>query len=420
MRNKKIHEICLFIIVCILINYVGKTLAESQGLPLWLDSFGTILTAYCMGPVYGAMVGAAVNIIYGFNSSVSFIYALTNIAIGVTVGICAKKGFFKDLFQVLSASFLVTMISVILSTPLNCIFYGGRTGNKWGDGVIDLLQKMECNKLLSYIIGEFYVDFLDKVILMLVLFGFIKLHQRYKQKTVIKTISMFLVLVISFHFGCPYVPVQAENVQDEPEEENDYNSYVQTIYNGNNGLPGGKANAIVETKDDILWVGTYGGLYRYSGSEYIWMDEFESVKNVNCLYTDEEGRLWIGTNDNGLSICVEEDITNVVTMEEGLPSNSVRCITKGMEENYYVGTTDSLAVLNMEGELSVTGTIPEIVYANSISVDSQGNVAVVTNGGELYLVKDTEILDKKNLIEQGKQYTCCVFARRFLQNWTVK
>ena len=44
-----------------------------------------------------------------------------------------------------------------------------------------------------------------------------------------------------------------------------------------------------------------------------------SVKNVNCLYVDEEGRLWIGTNDNGLAIVIREEVANVIDEESGLP-----------------------------------------------------------------------------------------------------
>ena len=58
----------------------------------------------------------------------------------------------------------------------------------------------------------------------------------------------------------------------------------------------------MQTNDGVLWIGTYAGLYRYNGREFRWVDDYETVKNVNCLYVDEEGRLWIGTNDNGLAI----------------------------------------------------------------------------------------------------------------------
>ena len=92
--------------------------------------------------------------------------------------------------------------------------------------------------------------------------------------------------------------------------DNDFDKYIRKVYNGDNGLPGGMANDIVQTKDGVLWIGTYGGLYRYCGNSIEWMNNIESIKTVNCLYTDEAGRLWIGTNDNGLAIYINDKITN--------------------------------------------------------------------------------------------------------------
>ena len=94
MQHRKSYEISIFVIGCILINCIGKWLAGALQLPLWMDSFGTVLAAYVLGPICGAFIGAAVNIIYGLHSSLSLVYALTNVALGILVGICARKGFF--------------------------------------------------------------------------------------------------------------------------------------------------------------------------------------------------------------------------------------------------------------------------------------------------------------------------------------
>lgn len=139
------------------------------------------------------------------------------------------------------------------------------------------------------------------------------------------------------------------------------------------------------------------------------MNEFESVKTVNCLYTDEAGRLWIGTNDNGLSICINQNISNVVDREDGLPSNSVRCITENSEGYYYVGTTDSLVVMTLSGGLKVCDIISEVGYAESICADQNGNVAVVTNEGNFYLIHGTEIIAQKKVQREGESYNCCTF-----------
>ena len=191
-------------------------------------------------------------------------------------------------------------------------------------------------------------------------------------------------------------------------DEIDFDRYVQTIYNNENGLPGGKANDIAQTTDGVLWIGTYGGLYRYNGTQFTLMDNFESVKNANCLYTDEAGRLWIGTNDSGLSICINDNIANVLDESDGLGADSVRCITQGADGRYYIGTTGSLSVVTLSGGLSVDTNIEEIVYAYSVSADDEGNVAVVTDEGVLYLVRGTEVVASYQNKENG--YTCCQFT----------
>ena len=92
MQHKKNYEISLFVIGCILINCIGKYAAAKMQLPLWLDSFGTVCSAYALGPVCGGIVGAATNVIYGFSHPVSCIYAITNVALGILVGHCAARG----------------------------------------------------------------------------------------------------------------------------------------------------------------------------------------------------------------------------------------------------------------------------------------------------------------------------------------
>ena len=137
----------------------------------------------------------------------------------------------------------------------------------------------------------------------------------------------------------------------------DYNDYVQAVFSSSNGLPCGEANDIAETHDGILWVGTYAGLYRYNGNEFRWISGYDSVRNVNCLYVDEEGRLWIGTNDNGLSIAIDESVVNVIDDRKGLPSNSVKAIVRDSEGYYYIGTTSSMQVLTLNSGLKQVNTL---------------------------------------------------------------
>lgn len=407
MKLKKGYEIALFVVACILMNYVGKVSAAFFMLPFWIDSVGTVLSAYVFGPVCGAAVGASVNILYSLHSETSLFYGLTSIIVGISVGICARKGFLKNIFGMMSTAFLVAVLSTAISTPLNYILAEGSTGNVWGDGVIGFLLEIGFNKTFSCIIGEFYLDFLDKIITMLLLVWAVQVFRKYKKKMLL---GMSLIFLLMYTVFLPAYTVRAEGASDSQNMADcDFHKYVQTIYNEKNGLPGGMANDIAQTKDGVLWVGTYGGLYRYNGNDFRWMNQLESVKTVNCLYADEEGRLWIGTNDNGLSICTDEKIFDVMNRKNGLPSNSVRCITENAEGYYYVGTTDGLAIMTLSGELKVCNIIPDIVYANSICADREGNVAVVTDEGGLYLLCGTEVIAKQTLKREGESYNCCVF-----------
>lgn len=424
LKDKKWYAISATVIGCILLNYVGKIFAESVELPLWLDSFGTIVSAYLLGPVCGAIVGISVNTIYGILVSYTYaVYAVVNLAIGIIVGICAKHKWFDTLFGTLSTGFLLTIASVFIAVPLNYIFFDGEIGNIWGDGIIVMFSGIGINRIISHIAGQFYIDFLDKVILCICLYGVIKLwrnlhhkknNQNHKQKQTKRkkkkaaAIGIVLAVFVQLFSG------QTASYAKEDDGIIDFDRYVQTIYNGENGLPGGTANDIAQTNDGILWIGTYGGLYRYSGTQFKLMDNFELVKNVNCLYTDEEGRLWIGTNDSGLSICINEKIANALDVNDGLGADSVRCITQSSNGKYYVGTTGSLSIVTLSGGLRVEKTIPDIVYAISVASDANGNMAVVTDEGNLYLLRDDEIV-RTYEPEDAYSYTCC----RFMEDGTL-
>ncbi len=400
MSTRKSYKIFIFTFFMIMINYMGRVLATRLSLPVWLDSFGTALTAYIIDPFCGAVVGLAGNLIYGIKDSVSLFYGVTSIAIGIIVGIAARKGLFETVFGTLTASVIVTLFSVLISTPINILTNDGMVGNMWGDGVVSYLLERDIHPYLASAVGEFYVDFLDKVITMLALFVTIKIV-RLRRNRMTATVMIPIIILPLFAFGIS-MPVRAD-------ETDVNNNNIQVVYSSDNGLPCGEANDVAMTNDGILWVGTYAGLYRYNGSAFKWMSDYDSVRNVNCLYVDEEGRLWIGTNDNGFSIAINEKVTNVIDESKGLPSNSVRCITMSSDGDYYIGTSSSLQIMTLNGGLDFVKEIPEIVYAHSIDSDAEGNVAAVTNDGKLFLVNSGEIVTSMESKKEQEIFTCAAF-----------
>ncbi len=392
MKRWKTPLIGLFVIMCIMLNYYGRLLALHYNLPLWLDAFGTVLCAYAGGPFCGAIVGLTGNVIYGFSSALSAIYALTSIGMGLVVGFGARRNRLATLLDAMTVAAMTALVSIAISAPLNIIFHGGSTGNLWGDGVIGFWRERGVPLLFCRIFGQFYIEFLDKMITLLALYFVLRLvrwiRRRRANRSAVhpETVAVIAVLALALCSAGAILPARAEEAK-----ENDYNNYVQTIYSSNNGLPCGEANDIAQTNDGILWIGTYAGLYRYNGREFRWMDDYESVRNVNCLYVDEEGRLWIGTNDNGLSIAINENIANVVDQSNGLPSNSVRSIIQSSDGYYYIGTTGSMQILTLKNGLRRINTLREVNYADKIAADSSGHVAAITSDGRLFLMQMGQI-----------------------------
>ncbi len=411
MKNWKTWKIVLFIALCLCMNIGGKLLSSWLELPMWMDSFGTVLCAYVAGPVCGAMVGLTGNLAYCIVNSLAAAYSVTSIALGVIIGIAARKRWFERFYGFMKAVSLTMLTALVVSVPVNMIFSQGYTGNKWGDGVIDFLLNKEWPRFLCIILGQLAIEFVDKMLTIIAVCLIIWVnkmrHNRNNDKALNKNAIASAVFALCLFCGL----ATPQNVKaDSSTDIVDYNDYVKTVFSSNNGLPCGEANDIAQTNDGVLWIGTYAGLYRYNGREFRWIDNYESVKNVNCLYVDEEGRLWIGTNDNGLSIVIREKVVNVIDMSSGLPSNSVRCITRASDGYYYVGTTGSLQILMMNNGLKAAGTLEEVNYADSITADERGHVAAIASDGRLFLLKNGEIKASLQLDNGQDLFNCCAFA----------
>jgi energy-coupling factor transport system substrate-specific component len=154
------------------INYLGKLFAGLLKLPLWLDSIGTCLAAVLAGPIVGAICGAANNIIYGLTMDpISTVYAITNIGIGISVGILCYKGFMKNIKGAIITGLVVGLVAVVISTPLNMIFWGGTTGNVWGDALYAWAVAQNMPAWIASFLDELVVDLPDKLAVVIIVFA---------------------------------------------------------------------------------------------------------------------------------------------------------------------------------------------------------------------------------------------------------
>ena len=66
--------IITFTAICIALNYVGANIALFLKLPIYLDTFGTILASLVLGPIFGVGTAVASALISAFTTDISAIY----------------------------------------------------------------------------------------------------------------------------------------------------------------------------------------------------------------------------------------------------------------------------------------------------------------------------------------------------------
>ena len=76
-------------------------------------------------------------------------------------------------------------------------------------------------------------------------------------------------------------------------------SFATTTFSVETGLPSNVAQALIQTRDGYLWVGTEGGVARFDGVRFriFRVNEVPALGDnlIRCFFEDRDGALWIGT-----------------------------------------------------------------------------------------------------------------------------
>jgi signal transduction histidine kinase/ligand-binding sensor domain-containing protein len=126
-------------------------------------------------------------------------------------------------------------------------------------------------------------------------------------------------------------------------------SYGRQSWGMENGLPQNTVQAIVQTRDGYIWLGTEVGLVRFDGNSFAVFDKNSTPAlpgtDVRCLLETKDGALWIGTSE-GLARWKDGAVT-AFTTKDGLPGNGILELN-GVDEKgaLYLWTDQGLAKQN--------------------------------------------------------------------------
>ncbi|HEY4416085.1 MAG TPA: two-component regulator propeller domain-containing protein [Verrucomicrobiae bacterium] len=129
---------------------------------------------------------------------------------------------------------------------------------------------------------------------------------------------------------------------------NEFNPAEQLVirsWNTEMGLPQNSVNAIVQTLDGYLWLGTQEGLARFDGVRFTSFGLQNGLPSVeiNALSEDHAGALWIGTG-GGLSRLADGKFENVPLPQRLAASDVVTVLMDDTDHRLWVGTRTGVAI----------------------------------------------------------------------------
>jgi signal transduction histidine kinase/ligand-binding sensor domain-containing protein len=160
-------------------------------------------------------------------------------------------------------------------------------------------------------------------------------------------------------------------------------------WNAKNGL-NGSVNALAQTTDGFLWIGTTDGLYRFDG---LYFEPYKPEVNdllsvaVSSLMALPDGSLWIGYTRGGVSVLKAGRVTNY-SEAEGFPVGRVRSLAQDHDGTIWAGVVGGFT--RFDGTrwhtIRMDWNYPSR-SAWTLHVDAHGTLWVTTGRGIMFLPK---------------------------------
>lgn len=164
------------------LNMLLSTICTAFGLPLYLDTVGSVVVAALGGFLPGIMVGFITNIIKSFSDPSSLYYGVLNVLIAYTAARLAKKGWFKKISGVIGLILIFTLIGGGLGALIPWFMEGISFDSESLSGI--LYDTGYFNPVTAHLFSSLIMDLPDKtitVILVLIIIRLIpsKYHQYF-------------------------------------------------------------------------------------------------------------------------------------------------------------------------------------------------------------------------------------------------
>ena len=174
-------------------------------------------------------------------------------------------------------------------------------------------------------------------------------------------------------------------------------AYGVTSWQSDSGLPQNSVQAIVQTRDGYLWVGTKEGLARFNGAEFTVFNENNipglTNTSITALLEGADGSLWIGTDGGGL-VRMKAGHFQLYSTDAGLVSKRIRSLRLGPDGSVWIGTTGGVNRFKdgrFAGYTDAQGLVSKTVHA--MAIDRTGAAWIGTSKGANVIRNDAVSAD---------------------------
>lgn len=134
--------------------------------------------------------------------------------------------------------------------------------------------------------------------------------------------------------------------------------YGHDVWTDQNGLPQNSIQAVVQTSDGYIWMGTQEGLVRFDGLRFKVYDRHNTPamasSNVLALLQDDRGTLWAGLETGGV-LRVRDGRLESFGPAQGLSGDPALCFAQGRGHRLWLGTDGGGLNLIENGKVTVFG-----------------------------------------------------------------
>lgn len=149
------------------------------------------------------------------------------------------------------------------------------------------------------------------------------------------------------------------------------------------GLPHNTVQAICQTQDGYLWVGTRDGIARFDGLRFLVFNEKTTPelkgRNVTALAETKDGSLWIGTEGTGLTRLKDGKFSHY-DERQGFKAHTVRSLLAATDGTLWAGSLEGLSCFKDEQFNQITNELASNVIRDLFQ-SRDGTIWIATDLG---------------------------------------